>query len=88
MYLEVKVVLKLRMIVSLGPVPMITINLKLKDCLNFKIEKFTVRKAIFKSYLESQFLLDPDVHAIIIRKNYQTDFVCKLLITHDVFDLS
>ena len=60
--------------------PRITTNLKVKDYLNFKIEKFTIRKALFKSFLELQPLLDLDVHGIIKRKNYQTDFVLEAFI--------
>ena len=58
------------------PGPRFTIILQVKDYLNFKVEKFNLRKTIFKSYSESQFLPDPaeNVHGVLIKRKYQIDF--------------
>ena len=66
------------------PWPRFTIILKVKDCLNFKEQNFTVRKTIFKSYSESQFLRDPaeSVHGVLIRKKYSVDFVLVCFYSH------
>ena len=53
------------------------IILKVKDYLNFKVTKFTLRKTIFKSNPELHFLLYPveNVYGIVIRTKNQIDFV-------------
>ena len=60
----------------LRPGPRFTIILEVKEYHNFKAVKFTLRKTVFKSYSESQLLCDPaeNVHGVLIRKKYQTDF--------------
>ena len=42
------------------PGPSFTVILKVENYLNFKVEKITLRKIIFQSYSESQFLRNPD----------------------------
>lgn len=57
--------------------PRFTIILRVKNYLTFKVEKFSLRKTIIKSYSESLILRDPalDVHRVVIRKKNQTYFV-------------
>ena len=46
-----------------------TIIIKVKEYLRFKVANFTLRKTIFLSYPESQFLRDPaeNVHGVVIK---------------------
>ena len=66
------------------PGPRSTLILKVGDYLNFKLEKYSLRKAIFISYSESQFLRvhTGNVHGVLSNRVC----FCKLLLTHKIFD--
>ena len=47
----------------------LTINLEVKDNLNFKVANFTANKSIFKYYRALQFYSNPanNVHSVVVR---------------------